>query len=592
MDPTYPDVDRTYWVTIVNLTPYNFKLEVREKPYQIDPYDFGDIPPGKSRPNMVHYGGGNPVDSNGHFYYVLEGTNEHKEFVVKATTHIPDDYPMRTVFDLGGMGLGSREYSNPWMHGGVTLVITGSEEYGFVTSLNHGPGNWMHRIKDVIKDRDVRHVIFPGTHDSGMSYISGKILSGGSSVNTQTQNLNMYDQLRCGARWFDLRIASIHQTTPNEGSYEFWAAHVSDELAEVVLGNTGESLDDIISEINHFTAENPGELIFLRMKYLVGFRKVPSLGPIRWGSDINSGILGDFISHLRGLHNRCTNWDTSKQFHEQPIGNFLGGNGGGGCVIVILDGQIEKSIESVNDGIYSVSHIRFWDDWSQQGFTDSMASKEISDWKTVNRPGGGGRSNDDQIFINQWLPSAAPLDIQGFGLQAIAVIPTNPTLYWAGVNNISPETFPNVLMVDYIGEVTMNDNAFDHLSAEMYAVSIGLNLFTLSENCNINPKRPPLYPPVTKNAKALFSISSTETEPAKLAFEPWTGVIFANGTVRDETPAGFSWDGPLVTKDGVTFHNVSALTTASETPNPLARQNGTLSSNTTQPLRFRRASLQ
>jgi hypothetical protein len=79
----------------------------------------------------------------------------------------------------------------------------------------------MKKIYNVIKDRPLKHIIMPGTHDSGMSTISGHLLSGGSVPNTQTQALNIYDQLRVEARWFDLRIASIHQTKPNEGDYRF-----------------------------------------------------------------------------------------------------------------------------------------------------------------------------------------------------------------------------------------------------------------------------------------------------------------------------------------------------------------------------------
>lgn len=223
----------------------------------------------------------NPVDDNGEAYYNIEGTD--KKFVIRATTHIPDYHPRRTVIDLSGIGLGQREYKDPGQEVPVTLVITGSENYGFIASLRHGPGNWMHSLYDVIKDRDIQNVIIPGTHDPGMSIISHPLLSGGDSANTQTQGINIYNQLRAGARWFDLRIASIHQTTPNEGKYGFWATHVNDELAEVVIGNTGEGLTDIIDEINQFTKESPGEVIFFRLKYLVGMRKVPSLVPIYWG---------------------------------------------------------------------------------------------------------------------------------------------------------------------------------------------------------------------------------------------------------------------------------------------------------------------
>jgi len=92
----------------------------------------------------------NPVDDNGEAYYKLEGTS--KTFTIRGTAHIPDTYPMRTVVDLTGMGLGQREYGNPEQEVPVTLVITGSEDYGYITSLGFGQrNNWMRQLYDVIK---------------------------------------------------------------------------------------------------------------------------------------------------------------------------------------------------------------------------------------------------------------------------------------------------------------------------------------------------------------------------------------------------------------------------------------------------------
>lgn len=130
----------------------------------------------------------------------------------------------------------------------------------------------------------------------------------------------------------------------------------------------------------------------------------------------------------------------------------------------------------------------------------------------------------------------------------------------------------------------MNENSFVELSAELYTLAIGLNLFTISENCDINKKRPPLYPRLKSNNRAAsFSsvsmLNAIDAAPPasvkKPAFEPWTGVIFANGTVLNEKPTGFSWEGHLVTKNGVTFHDVSALTTDSKAPDPIHPHNGT-----------------
>lgn len=101
------------YVTIVNLTPYTFKLD-RTASYQMDAMDFADIPPGHARQNVMDYNGGkggrNPVDDKGEAYYTIAETG--KTFVVMARTHIPAVHPMRPKIELSGFGVGVREYED------------------------------------------------------------------------------------------------------------------------------------------------------------------------------------------------------------------------------------------------------------------------------------------------------------------------------------------------------------------------------------------------------------------------------------------------------------------------------------------------
>lgn len=228
LDPTNAAFSGKTYVTIVNLSPHRFKLAAKHS-YQMTDFDWDDIPSGKARQNLANYASvtqGNAVDTNGEAYYDIEGTD--KKFVIRATTHIPDEYPRRIVMDLTGMGLGQREYKVPGQEVSVTLVITGSDSYGFISSLQHGPGNWMNQLRDIISGRTLKQIVMAGTHDAGMSKLTDAMVSVGSERNTQTQALNIYDQLRAGSRWMDLRIASIHQVSPKCcDNYDFWAAHVS-----------------------------------------------------------------------------------------------------------------------------------------------------------------------------------------------------------------------------------------------------------------------------------------------------------------------------------------------------------------------------
>ena len=548
MEPEYAATTGRQYITIVNLTPHRFVVLESTHSYQMDEFNWADIPPGRARQNVAHYTGrvgANPVDTNGEAYYRIEGTD--KKFEVRATTHIPDHHPRRTIFDLTGMGLGQREYKDPEQESPVTLVITGSDKYGFMANLAHGPGGWMSAMYDVIKDRQIKHIVMPGTHDSGMSKITNKITPLGNSANTQTQGINIYDQLRAGARWFDLRIASVHNI-PDNGGYEFWVLHVNDETAEVAAGNSGESLEEVIREINKFTSENPGEVIFFRIRYLVGIREIPSLGPIYWGDD----IVKDFFSKLKGVNNRCPNLDTGTKFQDREASYFMDRNERKGCVIFLLAGHLQDGVpqDSIGDGIYRAGQLEIWDNWSNKGDTEEMAVDQMADWKTVHR---SGDFKNDQFLVGQWLVTTDIFTSGTIGLQSLAILPTNPALYWAGINDMSPEHWPNVLMVDYIGVVVKDENDWDQLSADIYTLAIGLNLYMISENCDISPKKSPLL----KDKKA----------KSRLASAPWNGIVFANGTVLNNPPPTLHYGRVEYLKNGTVFSNGTVLQETVPNPN-------------------------
>lgn len=146
----------------------------------------------------------------------------------------------------------------------MALVITGSEDYGFMTSLQLNDVAWMRKIKSVIQDRKLHHVVMPGSHDAGMSviaYPNAPWWNGGAAYDTETQALDLYNQLRVGARYFDMRFVK-----PSYG--KFWAAHMNSDDGVNPLGALGETLDNLIAGVNRFTREYPGEVIIWYMKYL------------------------------------------------------------------------------------------------------------------------------------------------------------------------------------------------------------------------------------------------------------------------------------------------------------------------------------
>lgn len=435
-DETVLVLSSTYYITIVNLTPYTFR-KTSDHSHGEDTFDFDHITSGKARQNAVAYTGSKFVDDNGEAYYKLEGTD--KTFTVRATTHQYDELSCRTVFDLTGMGLGQREYRDPHETSGVTLVITGSETYGYVASITFQPCNWMHGIYDAIKDRQLRHVVMPGSHDAGMSTISNPGSGGplgGIKPNTQTQSLSIYDQLRVGSRWFDMRILSV-------GS-GFWAAHLVNELDTLPSGATGESLTDMIADVNKFMSEYPGELIIWHIRYMT---RMPTLdnGDRHW----DNATANQFYDALENIENRCLGLKNDVQLQEQTMDTFLKKNGGKGCVLLLTAGDIQDGVSASRNGsgIYlSDDYIHVDDFWAETDNAAGNAKLEVDHMHGIPRDNSTG----DMFSIMQWQDTPNAADSTHYGLDKFAVWASNPSLYWYGVNGMSPTSFPNVILQDYI----------------------------------------------------------------------------------------------------------------------------------------------
>ncbi|KAK3299621.1 PLC-like phosphodiesterase [Chaetomium fimeti] len=467
MEPEYAATTTREYITIVNLTPHPFILESTHQ-YQMD---------GQNMAEQTGRVDANPVDTNGEAYYRIGDTG--KEFQVRATTHIPDTYPRRVVFDLTGMGKGQGEYKVLEQETSVTLVITGSNDYGFITWLTFGPGNWMNALKEVIKDRPLRHLVMPGSHDSGMSKLTGAILTGATSSNTQTQGLSTYGQLRMGARWFDLRVQTVHQVAPKCcDDYEFWTTHINDERAEMAIGQSGEHLDEVVDNINKFTSENPGEVIILQFRYLIGIRKVPSLGPIYWETKQKD----EFFDKLRRINNRCGNiltesklGLTEKVLADRTVGSLMSSNGGKGCVFIFLNTAHLSNIAEADrvarsDGIYNRRDLPWSDGWPNKEDTKAVAEFNVNRWAEA-------RSD---VLVSQWLTTPDILTSTfSYSLQAIAVLlpkrsasaftaapqPNNPLVSsWNGIIFANGTTIDNPPPTLHVGkpEILRNGTVFSN----------------------------------------------------------------------------------------------------------------------------------
>ncbi|KAH7017946.1 pectate lyase superfamily protein-domain-containing protein [Microdochium trichocladiopsis] len=499
------------FVTIVNLTPHRLVKQGGPTPYQVEA-DFADVPPGRAR----------------QFRVTLEGTN--KRFHVHIATHMDDKYERRVIFDLGEMGMGWRELGFPGNGLGVALVITGSEQYGYYNSLQLNGAGWQQRIKSVIQNRQLRHVVVPGSHDAGMNTISTSAsgwTGGGVNFNTETQSLDLYNQLRVGARYFDMRIYSIN----GDG---FWSAHINDDKEKSPVGATGASLDDLIAGVNRFTTDFPGEVI---VWFIKGMRNLQIANyNFGWSADTQRR----FLTKLEGINNRCPDLPLKDLatggvwIDTITMGSYMTSNSGRGCVLLVLDaGAVGSGLEKKrpSSGIYSSENFRRDDTWPNKPTTEAIAAFQLSALQNKPRNGSDWTAADgtikDDYFILQWHTTKFPTELSlARSIQGFANQETNPSLYHVGMSGITPQHFPTVIQVDALGLFHTSDLSEGGYNPMLQTLCIGLNLYMVSENCALSKKRNPLpsfgRSPRRGNGKRVF-----------------TGVIFANGTVLDQRPPDF-----------------------------------------------------
>ncbi|MCB1194183.1 MAG: hypothetical protein KDK90_27350 [Leptospiraceae bacterium] len=122
-------------------------------------------------------------------------------------------------------------------------------------SVTLNASTWMHDNMNIIGNFNLRNLCMLGTHDSGMcKNVDGTIAPDCAVI---TQRKNILEQLQLGVRYFDIR--------PIIGGGKYHTGHYSNTSVGW-LGGRGQSIEDIISEINFF-CQNTAELLVLSLSH-------------------------------------------------------------------------------------------------------------------------------------------------------------------------------------------------------------------------------------------------------------------------------------------------------------------------------------
>ena len=129
---------------------------------------------------------------------------------------------------------------------------------------------WMTDNYEKIKNKELKNLVIPGTHDSGTAAISEEnaIVSSDKGIPeslakiapqklvgwSKTQDLTIRKQLEIGVRFFDFRVSFEKEDKNN------------DNMLCLSHGLRGEKLDDVLADIQDFTKKNPREIIMIKFK--------------------------------------------------------------------------------------------------------------------------------------------------------------------------------------------------------------------------------------------------------------------------------------------------------------------------------------
>ena len=129
-----------------------------------------------------------------------------------------------------------------------------TESNGNIVETAINLSTWMTDNYEKIKDKELRNLVIPGTHDSAASkFICSIFKLWWVNFQSQTQTWPI-EQLGIGVRFFDFRVS--FEKEGKNSDYTLYLSH----------GLRGEKLDDVLADIRDFAENNPREIVMIKFK--------------------------------------------------------------------------------------------------------------------------------------------------------------------------------------------------------------------------------------------------------------------------------------------------------------------------------------
>ncbi|KAF7791758.1 hypothetical protein EIP86_002782 [Pleurotus ostreatoroseus] len=419
--------------TLINGTPYTWQ-KTGQHSYQMNSWYFPDtIASGTTYRAFVEWDK-NPFkhlgDDSGDVTFRLEGTDKHFQLRARVVKNqlILQAYldgittagnPQGSTIDLG------------WRHDQDTpFILCGTVEHFW---SSNPPAAWMQSQLPLIGNRKLRHVCMPGSHDAGMSKIDGHTLLGGIPEHVLTQSQDIAHQLASGSRYFDVRpvIAAGHYKT---GHYSKMGNTLKGQ------GANGQSIAEIVDQINAFTATN-AELIVVLLSHDFntddGYR------------GLTQNEYEGLLKELCGIKDLYVAPDpVNVDLSEMTLHDFIGN--GRAAVICIVQSTIALG-DYNHKGFYRYNQHNVYNNYSETRDLDLMIKDQLKKL-TQQRS-----SPDNSLFLLSWTltEDATSIILEGSSILDFAR-KTDPALFNGQLTSVcNKSTYPNIIYVDdFRSEVT------------------------------------------------------------------------------------------------------------------------------------------
>lgn len=373
-------------------------------------------------------------DDAGEAYYDVAGTSDRFSILGKK----PKEYELTislTNMETKQSPKGSK-VNLGFRHDATVNWIMSTDEAGKWWSNSGTYVDWMQQSMGSLANRTLKHICMPGSHDAGMGRFNPGTV-GAHFANTQTQYLDFKGQLMAGSRYFDLR--------PVLSNGKWVAGHYSGLKVgddDVWVGGNGQSVDDIIKQVNDFTAEFQ-ELVIINLSHTLDTdHDYKDLNQDQWNS------LFDKLKDIKNRHTVDNPGDTD--FSNKVLGDFITDRAS-----VFVVAQLPSGIklgDYAKQGFFAGSNFPFYDSYSNSNNLDSMKDDQLKKLKDERKIVADTALRKDKFHILSWTLTQQPEDVLNLDR---AILNLNAAAFddlvekaW---NAFTPESFPNVLFVDALG---------------------------------------------------------------------------------------------------------------------------------------------